>query len=135
MNFLYSDEWIFFQMNILDFVLNWIIFKVDSMKKWIFRKDRPPLPISGVFLLLVLFLLLFSSSKRYSFSKPHLQYAGLRDPSNPIYFLKAHDFSHPNSDGDTKKDNYKDKDNYKKGTNVTNMTEMKNMQNMENILL
>ena len=106
------------------------------MKKRIFRKDRPPPPIPGIFLLLVPFLLLFSSSiKRYSFSKPHLQYAGLRDPSNPIYFLKAHDVSHPNSDGDTKKDNYKDNDNYKKGTNVTNMTEMKNMQNMENILL
>ena len=53
----------------------------------------------------------------------------------PIHFLKAHDVSHPNSDGDTKKDNYKDKDNYKKGTNVTNMTKMRNMQNMENILL
>ena len=37
-----------FWMNILDFVLNWIlnlmIFRPDSMKKWIFKKDRPPLP-------------------------------------------------------------------------------------------
>ena len=32
-----------FWMNILDFVLNWIIFRPDSMKKWTFKKDRPPL--------------------------------------------------------------------------------------------
>ena len=28
-------------MNIPDFVLNWIIFRPDSMKKWIFKTDRP----------------------------------------------------------------------------------------------
>ena len=33
-----------FWMNILDFVLNWIIFRPDSMKKWIFRTYRPGLP-------------------------------------------------------------------------------------------
>ena len=42
-----SIEWIFFWMNIPDFVLNWIlnwiIFRPDSMKKWIFKTDRPGL--------------------------------------------------------------------------------------------
>ena len=47
MNILYSIEWISFWMNILYFVLNWfliwIIFWPYSMKKWFFKKDRPPL--------------------------------------------------------------------------------------------
>ena len=47
LNILNSIEWIFFWMNIPDFVLNWIlnqtIFKPDSMKKWIFKPDRPGL--------------------------------------------------------------------------------------------
>ena len=43
MNILDSIEWIFFWMNIRDFVLNWIIFRPDSMKKWIFKTDRPGL--------------------------------------------------------------------------------------------
>ena len=34
---------VLYWMNILDFVLNWIIFRPDSMKKWIFKTDRPPL--------------------------------------------------------------------------------------------
>ena len=47
MNILDSIEWIFFWMNIPDFVLNWIlnwiIFRPDSMKKWIFNTYRPGL--------------------------------------------------------------------------------------------
>ena len=47
LNVLDSIEWIFFWMNILDFVLNWflnwIIFRPDSMKKWIFKTYRPGL--------------------------------------------------------------------------------------------
>ena len=34
-------------MNILDFVLNWIIFRPNSMKKWIFKTDRPGLGLRG----------------------------------------------------------------------------------------
>ena len=41
LNILDSIEWIFFWMNIPDFVLNWIIFRPDSMKKWIFKTDQP----------------------------------------------------------------------------------------------
>ena len=41
MNILDSIVWIFFWMNIPDFVLNWIIFRPYSMKKWIFKTDRP----------------------------------------------------------------------------------------------
>ena len=41
LNILDSVEWIFFWMNIFDFglnwILNWIIFRPDSMKKWIFK--------------------------------------------------------------------------------------------------
>ena len=37
-----------YQMNIpdlvLNWILNWIIFRPDLMKKWIFKTDRPPLP-------------------------------------------------------------------------------------------
>ena len=36
-------------MNILDFVLNWIIFRPDSMKKWIFITYRTPLVSNQVF--------------------------------------------------------------------------------------
>ena len=36
---------ILYWMNILDFVLNWIIFRPDSMKKWFFKTDRPGLPL------------------------------------------------------------------------------------------
>ena len=43
MHILDSNEWIFFWMNIPDFVLNWIIFRPDSMKKWILKTDRPGL--------------------------------------------------------------------------------------------
>ena len=47
LNILDSVEWIFFWMNILDFgfnwILNWIIFRPDSMKKWIFKMYHPPL--------------------------------------------------------------------------------------------
>ena len=32
-----------FWMNISDFVLNWIIFRPDSLKKWIFKTDCPGL--------------------------------------------------------------------------------------------
>ena len=39
-------EWIFFWMNILDFVLNWIIFRPNSMKKWIFKTYRTGLATS-----------------------------------------------------------------------------------------
>ena len=39
----YSGLYWFFWMNLLDFVLNWIIFRPNSKKKWIFKKDRPPL--------------------------------------------------------------------------------------------
>ena len=49
LNILDSVEWIFFWMNILDFglnwILNWIIFRPASMKKWIFKTDRPGLAI------------------------------------------------------------------------------------------
>ena len=49
LNILDSIEWIFFWMNIPDFVLNWIlnwiIFCRDSMKKWIFKTDQPGLVI------------------------------------------------------------------------------------------
>ena len=48
LNILDSIEWIFFWMNILDFVLNWIIFRPDSMKKWIFKMYRPPLTSTNV---------------------------------------------------------------------------------------
>ena len=41
MNILDSIVWIFFWMNIPDFVLNWIIFRPYSMKKWIFKTGRP----------------------------------------------------------------------------------------------
>ena len=45
LNILESIEWLFFWMNIPDFVLNWIlnwiIFRPDSMKKWIFKKRSP----------------------------------------------------------------------------------------------
>ena len=48
LNILDSIEWIFFWMNIPDFVLNWIlnwiIFRSDSMKKWIFKTYRLGLP-------------------------------------------------------------------------------------------
>ena len=48
LNILDSIEWIFFWMNIPDFVLNWIlnwiIFRPDSMKKWIFKTYRTGLP-------------------------------------------------------------------------------------------
>ena len=43
LNILDSIEWIFFWMNIPDFVLNWIIFRPNSMKKWIFKTYRPGL--------------------------------------------------------------------------------------------
>ena len=47
LNILYSIEWIFFWMNnpdfVLNWILNWIIFKPDSMKKWILKTDRPGL--------------------------------------------------------------------------------------------
>ena len=43
MNILDSIEWIFIWMNIPDFVLNWIIFRPDSMKKLTFKTDRPGL--------------------------------------------------------------------------------------------
>ena len=47
LNILDSIEWIFFWMNIPDFVLNWIlnwiIFRPNSMKKWIFKMYRPGL--------------------------------------------------------------------------------------------
>ena len=40
-------EWISFWMNnpdfVLNWILNWIIFWPDSMKKWIFKTDRPGL--------------------------------------------------------------------------------------------
>ena len=44
LNILDFVEWIFFWMNILGFVLNWIIFRPNSMKKWIFKTYRPGLP-------------------------------------------------------------------------------------------
>ena len=47
LNILDSIEWIFFWMNIPDFVLNWIIFRPDSMKKWIFKTDRSGLLAVG----------------------------------------------------------------------------------------
>ena len=37
LNILDSIEWIFFLKNIPDFVFNWIIFRPDSMKKWILK--------------------------------------------------------------------------------------------------
>ena len=40
LNILDCIEWIFCWINILDFVLNWIIFRPDSMKKWIFKTYR-----------------------------------------------------------------------------------------------
>ena len=43
LNNLGSIEWIFLWMNNQDFVLNWIIFKPNSMKKWIFKTDCPPI--------------------------------------------------------------------------------------------
>ena len=46
LNILDSIEWIFFWMNIPDFVLNWIIFRPNSMKKWIFKTYRPGLGAS-----------------------------------------------------------------------------------------
>ena len=46
LNILDSIEWIFPWMNLRDFVLNWIlnwmIFRPDSMKKWIFETRRLP---------------------------------------------------------------------------------------------
>ena len=40
-------------MNILEFVfnwiLNWIIFRPDSIKKWFFKKDCPPLLTTGIY--------------------------------------------------------------------------------------
>ena len=44
LNILDSIERTFFWMNFLDFVLNWIIFWPDSMKKLIFKTDRRGLP-------------------------------------------------------------------------------------------
>ena len=41
LNFPYSIEWIFFGMNILDFVLNWIIFRPVWLKKLNFQKRSP----------------------------------------------------------------------------------------------
>ena len=46
LNILGSIEWIFFWMNIPDFVLNWIIFRPDSMKKWIFKTYRQELVVA-----------------------------------------------------------------------------------------
>ena len=43
---------IIFYINILDFVLHWIIFRPDSMKIWIFKKDRPPPKSSPIMTLL-----------------------------------------------------------------------------------
>ena len=52
LNILDSIEWIFCWINILDFVfnwiLNWIIFRPHSMKKWIFKTYRQPLPLRAV---------------------------------------------------------------------------------------
>ena len=52
LNILNSIEWIFFWMNILDFnlnwILNWIIFRPNSMKKWIFQTYRTGLPLAEV---------------------------------------------------------------------------------------
>ena len=45
LNILDYIEWIFFWMNIPDFVLKWTILRPDSMKKWIFKTDRPGLPV------------------------------------------------------------------------------------------
>ena len=43
-----SIEWILFWMNIQDFVLNWIIFRPNSMKKLIFKTDRQPLSLDDL---------------------------------------------------------------------------------------
>ena len=45
--YLDSIVWIFFWMNILDIILNWIIFRPDSMKKGIFKTDWPGPPVQA----------------------------------------------------------------------------------------
>ena len=45
--YLDSIGWIFFWMNIPDIILNWIIFRPDSMKKGIFKTDWPGPPVQA----------------------------------------------------------------------------------------
>ena len=49
-NILDSIEWIFFEwiFRILSWILNWIIFRPNSMKKLIFKTDRQPLSLDDL---------------------------------------------------------------------------------------